>query len=399
LTDPPATHVAYASFGARLRALVVDLAVILSSLIVIVVGGELARAVPGSGRGVVALLLGVTFLYEPILVWRYGGTIGHRTANVRIVSDTSGGNPGFGRAFARFLIKSVLGIASFVAMALTRRHQAVHDSLTRTTVQIRDLQRARPTDFAFERTLDPTVQLPGRPRRSVVILAYLLGAFVVMAIVMATVLPDACLDDIACTPGETLASDLIAISWVAASIVIIIAGWRGRLWGARATTADLGGTAMSPTVRRLAERLGTMPPHHLGGLYVAALTLTALVQHFVPVLWLPLTALEVGAFAVLFSAAAFLRHDEDVILAGFLVSFAVGIAILFSSAVVSIVTDRSVGAVALSAPARAVGLLLRGLIVVPMMSLLIWIARRVQRGLRTPPSRTVSRPAPPRREV
>jgi hypothetical protein len=140
-----------------------------------------------------------------------------------------------------------------------------------------------------------------------------------------------------------------------------------------------------------------MPPQHLGGAYVATLTLTALVQRFVPVLWLPLAALEIFAFVVLFIAAALLRPDEDVLLAGFLVSFAVCIAILVSNAVVGVVVHRSIGAVALSAPALAVGLLLRGLIFVPLMALLIWITRRVQRALRPPPPRRppVSRPAPP----
>lgn len=153
---------------------------------------------------------------------------------------------------------------------------------------------------------------------------------------------------------------------------------------------------MRPTLRRFSERLATMPPQHLGGAYVAMLTLTALIQHFVPALWLPLAALEILAFVVLFIAAALLRPDEDVLLAGFLVSFAVGIAILVSKAVVGVVVHRSVGGVALSGPALAVGLLLRGLIFVPLMALLIWITRRVQRALRPPPAKApVRRPGRP----
>ena len=52
------------------------------------------------------------------------------------------------------------------------------------------------------------------------------------------------------------------------------------------------------------------------------------------------------------------------LLAGFLVSFSIGIAILVSNAVVSVVTQRSLGAVALSTPALVAGLLLRGILVV-----------------------------------
>ena len=153
---------------------------------------------------------------------------------------------------------------------------------------------------------------------------------------------------------------------------------------------------MRPALRRAAQRLATMPPQHLGGAYVATLTFTALVQHFVPVLWLPLAALEIFAFVVLFFTAALLRPDEDALLAGFLVSFAVGIALLVSRVVVGIVIHRSIGALALLAPALAVMLLLRGLIFVPLMAVLIWITRRIQQALRPPPTRApVKRPAPP----
>lgn len=232
-TESPKSYIAYASFGARLRALVVDAAVVVAAIVALVVASEAARDVPGSGRVFVALVFALALLYEPVQVWRYGATIGHRSANIRVVADVSGGNPGFGRALSRFLIKSVLGIASFVAMALTRRHQAVHDSVTRTTVQIRDIGRARATDFAFERAVDPTLQLPSRSRRAIVVLLYLVGAFVAMSFVMGASVPQDCLDEVACTAGEALAANVISAAWLAVTVVLIIAGWRGRLWGAR----------------------------------------------------------------------------------------------------------------------------------------------------------------------
>ena len=153
---------------------------------------------------------------------------------------------------------------------------------------------------------------------------------------------------------------------------------------------------MRAAVARVRERLATMPPQHLGGAYVGTLTLIALVQHFLPVLSLPLAALELLAFIILFVAAALLRPDEDVLLAGFLISFSAGIAILISNAVLSVVVHRSLGAVALSTPALAAGLLVRGLIFVPLMAVLVWITRRVQRAVRPPPAKApAGRRAPP----
>ena len=153
---------------------------------------------------------------------------------------------------------------------------------------------------------------------------------------------------------------------------------------------------MRPALARFKERLATMPPHHLGGAYVATLTFTAIVQYFVPILWFPLAVLELAAFIILFFSAALLRHDEDVLLAGFLVAFSVGIGILVSRAVLGVIVHRSLGAVALSTPALIAGLLVRGIIVVPLTALLIWITRRIQRAVRPPPARApVRHRAPP----
>lgn len=57
---------------------------------------------------------------------------------------------------------------------------------------------------------------------------------------------------------------------------------------------------------------------------------------------------------------------------------------------------QHLGAIALSTPALVAGLLLRGIIFVPLMALLIWITRRIQRALKPPPARAPHRrPAPP----
>ena len=52
---------------------------------------------------------------------------------MRVVDDR-GGNVSFIKALARMIIKSLLSWYSFLAMAMTSRHQAVHDLLPRSTV-------------------------------------------------------------------------------------------------------------------------------------------------------------------------------------------------------------------------------------------------------------------------
>jgi uncharacterized RDD family membrane protein YckC len=233
---PPQTPVAYASFSRRVQALLADFVVggILFALTTVV--GELAADVPGMGRAFVIALVIEALLYEPILVWRFGGTVGHRHMNLRVVDDRTGGNPSFLRALARWFLKSILGILSFAGMALTRRYQAVHDRLTHTTVQIRDFSRARPWDYHFER--EPVAEiLPPAVHRVFIIFLYLAVAFIAFVGAIGKVLPSACTVEHVCSTGQEIVSQAVSWLWLGGSVACVILGWRGRLFGARARPA------------------------------------------------------------------------------------------------------------------------------------------------------------------
>lgn len=224
---------AYASFSARVRALLVDVVVIFAAALGIVLFIALTEALPYTGQVGIVALFGFLALYEPVMVATSGATVGHRRANLRVVSLATGDRPSFPQALARFVIKGALGILSFVTMALTRRHQAVHDRITGTTVQIRDLDAARPSDVRWERTEPEPAGLPSRRRRAAVIIGYAFLSFIVLSIVFAVVLSDACALAQQCTPGENLFSTGLGLLWIGAIAWIIVAGWRGRLWGGR----------------------------------------------------------------------------------------------------------------------------------------------------------------------
>jgi uncharacterized RDD family membrane protein YckC len=228
---------AYGSFLRRVQAVLLDAVVVVAAVVIIFIASELTRDSSSSGRLAVIALFAVLVLYEPIMVARFGGTLGHRAMNLRVVDDRTGGNPGFLRALARFVVKTLLGILSFTTMALTRRHQAVHDSLTRTTVQIHDLARARPTDFRIERSPEADEIMPSALRRIVVIVGYMAAVFVLFALASALLIPAECLSAERCTPGEEMASTILGLLWVGLSVAAIIAGWRGRLFGCRARPA------------------------------------------------------------------------------------------------------------------------------------------------------------------
>jgi len=76
------------------------------------------RGIWRRGRRDLGRILG---LYDPLMVSRTGGTIGHHLQNLRMVS--------------------------LLAMAGSSRQKAVHDWVAGTTVQARDLQIARLRNF------------------------------------------------------------------------------------------------------------------------------------------------------------------------------------------------------------------------------------------------------------
>jgi hypothetical protein len=195
---------------------------------------DLARAI---GVGFVAAY----FLYEPLLVSLAGGTVGHYLSNLRVVDDRTDGNISFPKAVARVVVKAVLGWYSFVSMAAARRHQAVHDLLTRSTVQIRDPAKALPHHYSGERVELSSLGMPSPSRRIVVTGAYLFlvtvlwGAVVTLLVDAIGALTDACLEDMRqwCSVPELILLYVVGLGALCLIALCLGLGWRGRLWGAR----------------------------------------------------------------------------------------------------------------------------------------------------------------------
>jgi uncharacterized RDD family membrane protein YckC len=99
--------------------------------------------------GVVVAWFWIAVLYEPVLVWRRGGTVGHSRLNLRVVDDRTGGNLSLPKALVRYSLKSVLALPSFLSMTMSARHQAVHDLLTGSSVRVRDAAVAHTEDFVI----------------------------------------------------------------------------------------------------------------------------------------------------------------------------------------------------------------------------------------------------------
>jgi len=222
----------YARFSRRLRAMLLDWVIALvigfgAVLLAVAVGNDTFSR--DLGIAVVIALL----LYEPLLVSFAGGTLGHYFTNLRVADERDGGNISFPKAFVRFVIKGLLGFYSFAILAATRRNQAVHDLLTRSTVQIRDPAKALPGQYITERAEPADANMPSGLRRVAVIFVYLLTIFIADATFAAGSLSAACIDSNFCSAGERVVSIGAAVGLLALSALIIALGWKGKLFGAR----------------------------------------------------------------------------------------------------------------------------------------------------------------------
>jgi uncharacterized RDD family membrane protein YckC len=238
-SDTPAVTVPrYARFSRRFRGIVLDWMIAMAILFGAVM---LASVVQNDNfsRALGVLVIAALLLYEPVLVSFTGSTLGHYFTNLCVVDGRSGGNVSFLKACARVAIKGVLGLYSFVILAATRRNQAVHDLLTKSTVQIRDLTRASPGQYVSERNDPADTNLPSRWRRVAVICGYVVLIFVGHVVVLtglteAGLISDACVRNASrCSTGERLFDTAAAVLVLLLVALIIARGWKGKLFGAR----------------------------------------------------------------------------------------------------------------------------------------------------------------------
>lgn len=144
----------------------------------------------------------------------------------------------FLKACARVILKGLLSWYSFVILAATRRNQAIHDLLTRSTVQMRSAAKARPGQYITERAELSDTGLPSRLRRVAIIAVYLL-LLIAAVEAISTLLAMAglgsyrCLDRDYCLAAERIANLGLNVALIALMAAILAFGWKGKLFGAR----------------------------------------------------------------------------------------------------------------------------------------------------------------------
>src|SRR5436190_8207282 len=90
---------------------------------------------------------------EPGLVSWTGGTIGHHLMGLRIRDVVEDRNIGLIRATIRAVSRALLGWVSLVFILVTRKHQAIHDYISRTVVVLRNAAELPASERCAERVV------------------------------------------------------------------------------------------------------------------------------------------------------------------------------------------------------------------------------------------------------
>ncbi|HEY0714627.1 MAG TPA: RDD family protein, partial [Polyangia bacterium] len=203
-------------------------------VIIGLLGGWAFESLPTARVALFFGLLTAIALYEPVMVSRYGGTFGHRLSNLEIIALNTRGRLGPGRALLRALMKHPLGIFSLAFMFVTGKAQSLHDLAAGSAVTLRT---HRWRDAFVPAAAGALQGMPSRLRRVIFIALYGLLNVVVAGIALALLLSPDCLDDTACTITDRVLEGGLGVAFWSAFIVILAAGWRGRLPGCRARAA------------------------------------------------------------------------------------------------------------------------------------------------------------------
>jgi len=133
-----------ASPGIRLGARLIDL--VTQLLLMLAISLVSIALAPADEPEIVAafavpLFLASIFLYEPLFIWRKGGTPGKLWLGIQVVRCSDGNYPGFWAAFSRVIVPFfmslvfLLGLLNVLWLLWDRPlHQCLHDKIASTVV-------------------------------------------------------------------------------------------------------------------------------------------------------------------------------------------------------------------------------------------------------------------------
>lgn len=216
----------------RIQALLIDSAVL---LVVFICSVALAGVFKFDNEllGAVIAFLPV-ILVEPLLVSLKGGTIGHHILGLRVRNISNNKNLNIFSAIIRTVLKAILGTVSLVCVLTTKKHQAIHDLLTRSIVVINDTNGMPSYEVLPERELDHEhYYYPGVIRRLLFITLYFILFFISIGLFTVFGLSDSCVKLDRCSNLDSVVIVVMTLYYWAGIFGIPALGWMSKLYGCR----------------------------------------------------------------------------------------------------------------------------------------------------------------------
>ena len=216
----------------RVQGLLIDSVIVCIVLIVsLSIAGLLKLS--NDNYAVFIAFLPLVFL-EPILVSVTGGTVGHHIIGLRVRKVSEDRNINIFVAVIRSILKFFVGTVSLVFVLTTKRHQAIHDLLSRSIVVVKYPEAIPAHEALSERRSDTeNYKYPGALRRILMIVSYLALYFTVGSAIIYFALSVPCLEFDSCNKVDNVVYAIISVSYWVALFLIPALGWSSKLYGCR----------------------------------------------------------------------------------------------------------------------------------------------------------------------
>lgn len=217
----------------RVRAVLIDSVLIpVVTMTILIIGVSMGVSSPIAK---VMLLIFPVFILEPCMLAFTRGTIGHHLVGIKVTKRNGIDKINIFAATVRFLAKLLFGWFSFVFVFTSKKHQAIHDLVAGSIVTHRDASQLPQYDILQERVVEETgYKYPAIWKRLLTIAAYCVITIVLVAMVTAFAISDACLESTRyCSGLDRLITLFVNIIFLLSFGAIIILGWKSRLYGCR----------------------------------------------------------------------------------------------------------------------------------------------------------------------
>lgn len=164
-----------------------------------------------------------------------GGSPGHHAIGIAVCDARTGSRIGIIRALIRSTTRFAFGLASLFFVLLTRKHQALHDIVCRTSVVLVHPDGLPDTERLSERiTEDENCTYPSKLRRAMMIVIYIFLLLMTLSIFSTMIMSsESCLSSDLCLNMHAVIEQTANIAWLAGSLFIIVRGCQARLPGCR----------------------------------------------------------------------------------------------------------------------------------------------------------------------